>query len=104
MSRDEILARVRDILIRSFQIAPAAVVPEALLFQDLGLDSIDAIDMVVHLQDWTGRRVPEEALRKVRTVDDVVSLVEAHLAAGGGNDEPQDKAKGSQGGAGGTSG
>jgi acyl carrier protein len=104
VSRDEILARVRDILVRSFQIEPGNVKPETLLFQDLGLDSIDAIDMVVYLQEWTGRRVPEEALRKVRTVDDVVSLVEAHLAAGGGKDAPPAKAKGSPGGAGGTSG
>jgi acyl carrier protein len=101
MTRDEIFARVRDILVKSFEIDPGTVRRETLLFQDLGLDSIDAIDMVVYLQDWTGRRVPEESLRKVRTVDDVVSLVEAHLAAGG-QDEPPGKAK--QGGAGGASG
>ena len=83
MTRDEILGRVREILVSSFDIDAAAIKPEALLFQELGLDSIDAIDMVVRLQEWTGRRVPEEALRKVRTVDDVVSLVAAHLAEGG---------------------
>jgi hypothetical protein len=60
--------------------------------------------MVVYLQEWTGRRVPEEALRKVRTVEDVVLLVEAHLAAGGAKDEPRGKGEGSRGGAGGTSG
>ena len=83
MTRDEILARVSDLLARSFDIDPKRITPKALLFQELGLDSIDAIDMVVRLQEWTGRRVPEEALRKVRTVDDVVTLVEAHLAEGG---------------------
>jgi acyl carrier protein len=84
MSREEILARLSGILVESFEIDPKAIKPEALLFQGLGLDSIDAIDMVVRLQEWTGRRVPEEALRKVRTVDDVVSLVAAHLAEGEG--------------------
>ena len=82
MTRDEILTKVREILVKSFEIDPKAITPSALLFQDLGLDSIDAIDMVVTLQEWTGRRVPEEALRQVRTVDDVVSLVEGHLAEG----------------------
>ena len=82
MTRDEIFVRVRDIISGSFEVDPAAVTPEARLFQDLGLDSIDAIDMVVRLQELTGRRVAEEALRKVRTVDDVVALVEAHLAGG----------------------
>ena len=82
MTRDEIFAQVRDLLAKSFEIDPAMIKPEALLFQELELDSIDAIDMVVQLQEWTGRYVPEESLRGIRTVDDVVSLVEAHLAQG----------------------
>jgi acyl carrier protein len=82
MTRDEIFIQVRDLLVRSFEIDPALIKPEALLFQELELDSIDAIDMVVQLQEWTGRYVPEESLRGIRTVDDVVTLVEAHLAQG----------------------
>jgi acyl carrier protein len=81
MTRDEIFAQVRDLLAKSFEIDPALIKPEAMLFQELELDSIDAIDMVVQLQEWTGRYVPEESLRGIRTVDDVVSLVESHLAA-----------------------
>jgi acyl carrier protein len=79
MTRDEILTRVRDILAETFEIDPERIKPEATLFADLDLDSIDAIDLVVKLQEWTGRRVPEETLRAVRTVDDVVSMIEAHL-------------------------
>jgi acyl carrier protein len=93
MTRDEIFGRVREILVGSFEIDAAAVTPKALLFQELGLDSIDAIDMVVRLQEWTGRRVPEEALRKVRTVDDIVTLVEAHLAQGQADAEGEGAAK-----------
>lgn len=80
MSPDEVLKHVTDLLTTSFEIDPNKIKPEALLFQDLGLDSIDAIDLVVRLQEWTGRRVPEEALRDVRTVRDVVDLVQDHLA------------------------
>jgi acyl carrier protein len=82
VTRDEIFSQVRDLLAKSFEIDPAVIKPESLLFQELELDSIDAIDMVVQLQEWTGRYVPEESLRGIRTVDDVVSLVESHLAAG----------------------
>ena len=81
MTRDEILTRVRDILAETFEIDPERIKPEATLFSDLDLDSIDAIDLVVKLQEWTGRRVPEETLRAVRTVNDVVTMIEAHLAA-----------------------
>ena len=82
MTRDEIFARIVDILSKTFEIDKARITPGALLFQELDLDSIDAIDLVVQLQEWTGRHVPEEGLRAVRTVDDVVNLVEAHLAGG----------------------
>jgi acyl carrier protein len=82
MTRDEIFNRIVDILSKTFEIDPARITPGALLFQELDLDSIDAIDLVVQLQEWTGRHVPEEGLRAVRTVDDVVNLVEAHLAGG----------------------
>lgn len=42
------------------------------------LDSIDAIDMIVKLQELIGQRIEETALRKVRTIRDVVDLVHAH--------------------------
>lgn len=80
MTHEEIFTRVRDILAETFELDPARIQPTATLFQDLDLDSIDAIDLVVKLQEWTGRRVPEKSLRAVRTVDDVVTMIEAHLA------------------------
>ena len=86
MTRDEIFAYIRNLLKDSFGIAPERIKPEALLIQDLDLDSIDAIDMVVRLQDSTGLFVAEEALRQVRTVSDVVDLVEQHLSKAAGGD------------------
>jgi acyl carrier protein len=83
MTREEIDQRLRALLVERFQVDPARLSPEARLFQDLDLDSIDAIDMAVELQAWSGRRIPEERLRSIRTLDDVVSMVEAHLAEGG---------------------
>jgi len=83
MTREEILTRLRDLLKQSFEIDPARVTLDAKVVQDLELDSIDAIDMVVQLEEWTGRRVPEEALRTITTVNDVVTIVEAHLANSG---------------------
>ncbi len=81
MTRDEILAKVQDIMVDMFEIDRADVTPEAHLMDDLDLDSIDAIDMVVKLQEMTGERVPEDKLRQIRTVKDVVDLIEAKLAA-----------------------
>jgi acyl carrier protein len=90
VTRDEIYTRLSDLLVTSFEVDAKLIKPQAQLFQELGLDSIDAIDMVVTLQEWTGKPVPEEALRAVRTVDDVVSLVADHVAdvAGASSADP----------------
>lgn len=80
MTRDEIFDRVTSMLVETFEIDADDVALDARLVDDLDLDSIDAIDMVVHLQGITGRRVEEEVLRQIRTVRDVVDMVEAQLA------------------------
>ena len=90
MTRDEIQARVSGLLAQRFNIDPARITPEARLFQDLDLDSIDAIDMAVELQTWTGRRLSEESLKSIRTIGDVVTTIEQHLAAGGSPGAPTD--------------
>ena len=48
----------------------------------LDLDSIDAVDMAVHLQKMTGKRVELSKLKEIRTVGDVVDLVALHLEGG----------------------
>jgi len=79
MSKEEILARVIDLMAESFGIEPAAILPTAHLFDDLDLDSIDAIDLVVGLEEETGLRVAEDELREIRLVQDIVDLVHRKL-------------------------
>lgn len=81
MTRDEVLERLRSMLVTMFDLDPAKIVPEAKLVDDLDLDSIDAIDMVAKLHELTGRRIEEAALRQIRTVGDVVDLVVTQLEA-----------------------
>jgi acyl carrier protein len=80
MNRDEIYERIRTTLIESFEIPSERVTLSATLMEDLELDSIDAIDMAVHIQEMTNVRVDEQDLRKLRTVGDTVELVVALLA------------------------
>ena len=83
MNREAIFQKLTQTMSELFDVDPATVTLET-TFEDLKLTSIDAIDMVVELQRFTGRRVAEDGLRKVRTVGDVVALVESHLAEGTG--------------------
>ncbi|KGY14257.1 acyl carrier protein [Vibrio tubiashii] len=75
VNKEQVFAQVKDALEELFEIDAADIVPEAHLYQDLDLDSIDAVDLVVHLQNVTGKKIKPEEFSAVRTVDDVVSAV-----------------------------
>lgn len=80
MNRDEIYARIRATLVEGFEVPEDRVTMAARLIEDLELDSIDAIDMAVQIQEMTDVRVEEDELKKLRTVGDTVDLVESLLA------------------------
>lgn len=79
MTREEVFQRISSTMVEMFELEPEAVTMEANVFEDLDLDSIDAIDLVAKLQQMTGRRVEEDALKTVRTVGDIVDLVVAQI-------------------------
>ncbi|MGF6700088.1 acyl carrier protein [Paraburkholderia sp. MM5496-R1] len=83
MTETEILERIRAIFQENFAIEPQLVTPDAHLFEDLDLDSIDAVDLAIKLQEMTGRRIKPENFKSVRTVGDVIGAVESLLAAQG---------------------
>lgn len=74
-SQQEILAMISQIMQEMFEIDEADVTPEARLYEDLGFDSIDAVDMIVKLKEMTGKAVKPEDFKSARTVNDVVDAV-----------------------------
>ena len=80
MTRDDIFAQIKAALVELFEVDEEAITPEARLYQDRELDSIDAIDLVVHLQKLTGKKIKPEEFKSVRSVNDVVDAVERLLA------------------------
>jgi acyl carrier protein len=79
ISDDDILLRLRDVLRDTFEIDPARVTPDSHLFTDLELDSIDAVDLAIQVQDMTGMRIKPEDFKNVRTVGDVIATVRTLL-------------------------
>jgi len=75
MRDDAISAELSSTLTSLFEIPPEKIVPEARLYEDLGLDSIDAVDLVLRLQEFTGQRFTPEQFQSVRTVGDVMNVV-----------------------------
>ncbi|NKF49971.1 acyl carrier protein [Shewanella sp. WXL01] len=62
-------------MVELFELEPEEVTAEANLFEDLDLDSIDAVDLVVFLQNKTDTNFEAEMFKSVRTVQDVVDAV-----------------------------
>lgn len=78
-TKEEILATLREVLEELFEIEPERVTPEANLYTDLDIDSIDAVDLMVRLKELTGRKIDPEEFKNVRTVGDVVEAVHGML-------------------------
>ena len=75
MNDQQILDNLKKILEASFEIRPDRVVPEAKLFEELDLDSIDAVDLAIQVQQMTGKRIKPEDFKNVRTVGEVIYTV-----------------------------
>jgi len=80
MSQQEIYQRVSEVLQELFELPAEDITPEANLYQDLDIDSIDAVDLIVELKKMTGKKLQPEDFKAVRTVQDVVVEVEKLMA------------------------
>lgn len=76
MDEDTLRLKVVEVLAEEFELDPADMVPEATIYEDLGLDSLDAVDMVVVLEKTFGMKLTdEEALRSIRTMEDLFQFL-----------------------------
>ena len=80
MSKEEIFPWVVDTLHEMFELDKAKITPQANLYTDLDIDSIDAVDLAVKLKQLTGKRLQPDVFKSVRTVQDIVNALEGLLA------------------------
>ncbi len=81
LTQEKILEKLREWMDELFEIAPETVQLESHLGSDLDVDSIDAIDLVVKNKELTGKQVNPEDFKNVRTVQDVVTVIQNMSAA-----------------------
>ena len=79
VSRDEVMQTIAGYLHDLFEVPRDKITAKARLVEDLDLDSIDAVDLVVKLQDYTGKKIQAAEFKSVRTIGDVVERVHAQL-------------------------
>ena len=79
-NKEEIYSWVVNILHEMFELDKAKITPQANLYTDLDIDSIDAVDLAVKLKQLTGKRLQPDVFKSVRTVQDIVNALEGLLA------------------------
>jgi acyl carrier protein len=76
-SRAEIFSHVTGLMAKMFALDPAVLREDARLYDDFDIDSIDAVDLMVELSSYTGKKIGPEDFRHVRSIGDIVNALEA---------------------------
>lgn len=74
-TREDIFETLRNALVELFELERERVTLQANLYQDLEIDSIDAVDLIDHIKRKTGKKIAADEFKAVRTVNDVVEAV-----------------------------
>ena len=82
MSKNEIFEILKKALVELFEIDESKVVPEAKIYEDLQIDSIDAIDLVDYVKKNTGYKLMPDDFKNIQTLGDIVDAVAAKLNQG----------------------
>ncbi len=82
MSKDEIFEILKKALVELFEIDESKVVPEAKIYEDLQIDSIDAIDLVDYVKKNTGYKLMPDDFKNIQTLGDIVDAVATKLDQG----------------------
>lgn len=74
-TKEEIFNKIKKDLVALFELDEDDICMESKIFEDLDLDSIDAVDLIVKIQKEIGKRISPEDFKQVRTIGDVVEVL-----------------------------
>jgi len=74
-TKEAILARIREVLEDQFEIEADRITEDALLIEDLDIDSIDAVDLMIELKSFTDKKIAFDDCREVKTIGDIVDAI-----------------------------
>lgn len=75
MNNDQLYDKIKSILVNQFEVDESIVSRDANLYEELEIDSIDAVDLMVQLKALTGKKIPPEQFKEVRTIGDVLNTL-----------------------------
>ena len=74
-TRAEVTKKITSTLSDLFEVDPEAISESSLLYEDLDIDSIDAVDLIVELKSFTGLVIDPDNFKSVKTIEDVINIV-----------------------------
>ena len=75
MDSEQLFQKIKEILVEQFEVDESIVALDANLYEELQIDSIDAVDLLVQIKELTGVKIAPEAFREVRTIRDVLNAL-----------------------------
>ena len=79
-TREEIFQHISGLMENMFELDVTNITEDSHLYNDLDIDSIDAVDLIVELKNYTGKKISPDDFKNVRTLGDIVTAVEVILA------------------------
>ncbi|HQV24934.1 MAG: acyl carrier protein [Acinetobacter sp.] len=76
LTQEQVLAQLREWMQELFEIEPEDIQLDSNLYEDLDVDSIDAVDLVIKIKELTGKQVEPDDFKAVRTVQDVITVIQ----------------------------
>lgn len=75
MDTNQLYEQLKGILVEQFELDESSITPDANLYEELELDSIDAVDLLVELKNITGKKISPDDFKDVRTINDVINAL-----------------------------
>ena len=74
-TRAEVTKKITSTLSDLFEVDPEVISESSLLYEDLDIDSIDAVDLIIELKSFTGLVIDPDNFKSVKTIEDVINIV-----------------------------
>lgn len=80
MSKEEILEKLKGLVVDQLGVEEEEVTLEATIQEDLGADSLDVVDLVMSVEEEFGVKISDDDMAELKTVGDIVNYIDENAA------------------------